>query len=239
MYIRTSRLAAEQPGLLLRGDAPFLGYLGELGRTPQELAKVFSYPFWKIAEGKSAVDQADGSVTFVVNRVTIHLLPDRFLTEAELKKEGGTFERDGKLMAAHTRYGRKKTNFDPKTVVHQQVGNEFMVVDYTDPTFEIFIQTVYRKSGNARTLAQARNLRSGYGLGKTLQEHENWHTAYALDFIRKSKPTLPDMRGSSDTDFNAAVKQHFADISAIGTSISKYSEALVDCPKGRKAFFCK
>jgi hypothetical protein len=159
------------------------------------------------------------------------------LTEAEFQKKGGSFKHDSKLVRGNTRWSWQKTNFDPKSVQFQRVNGLFMVTDYTEPTFEISIQTFYRKGNGISTLAQVRALSSGYGKGKTLREHESWHAADAIDFIRKSKPTLPDMRGSSSEDFNKELKSYFDRVRNIGKEIEKYSQKQTDC-SGRKAFFC-
>ena len=99
--------------------------------------------FWKLPEGKNYQEFADGSFRFMVNGVTIHMLPDELLTEEEFQKKGGSFKRDSRLVRGNTRWGWKKTNFDTKSVQYQKVNALFMVTDYQEPTFEIYIQTFY------------------------------------------------------------------------------------------------
>jgi hypothetical protein len=207
----------------------------------QNLKNRFTYPFWNLPEGKSATQNVDGSFTFEVNGVTIHMLPDRLLTEEEFKKEGNTFkyDNDERLARAEAKYGYKKINFDPSSIQYMQAGNERMVTDYREPTFEISIQVFYRKSKRASTLAKARSLRSAYGRGQTLRGHESWHVADAIDYIRRYRPTLPDMRGLLEDDINRALRSYYDAVQKIGTAIERYSEAKTDCIGRRKASFCK
>ena len=175
----------------------------------KDLERKFTFPFWKLPEGKNYQEFADGSFRFEVNGVTIHMFPDELLTEEEYQKKGGSFKHDSRLVTGNTRWGWKKTNFDTKSVQYQRVNGSFMVTDYKEPTFEIYIQTFYRKGNGIYTLAKARSLSSGYGKGKTLREHESWHAADGIDYIKKLRPSLPDMRGSSSDDFNNALSSYY------------------------------
>lgn len=63
----------------------------------------FTYPFWNLKEGKGVKPEADDSVVLLVNGVRVHLLPDRFASEKELKKKGDTFRGKSKgLSGART-----------------------------------------------------------------------------------------------------------------------------------------
>jgi hypothetical protein len=223
-------------------------FLSGLGQDPATKAKIkdfekrFSFPFWNLPEGKIAKENADGSVTFVINGVTIHMLPDKFLTEEEYQREGGTFEHDGprgrgKFAAARTSRWLVKTDFDVKSIKTSRTQFGVTVDDYQEPTFEIAIQVRYRKTRAISTLAKARRLSSGYGKGKTLREHENWHVSDTIDYIKKYKPTLPEMRGVFQADFNEELKKYYTAVSSIATTISAYSRHETDCSV-RKAFFC-
>ncbi len=57
----------------------------------KDLENKFTFPFWKLPEGKNYQEFADGSFRFVVNGVTIHMFPDELLTEEEYQKKGGSF----------------------------------------------------------------------------------------------------------------------------------------------------
>lgn len=202
----------------------------------------FTYPFWNLKEGKGKQPDKDGSVSFMVGGVRIRLHPDQFLTENEYQKQGDSFksERLPEGSSAQTNWKYAGVDWDPKSVSQQDMGQGvFMVTDYVDPVVEISIRTTYRRTPQVRSLRAARQVRSGYGLGRTLQEHEAYHVADGINYARTVGPRLPDSRGLEVSNFNTSLKAFFAQAANVGAEIGIHSRQRTDCAGKRKAPFCK
>ncbi|MGH3925908.1 MAG: hypothetical protein ACRDTT_24120, partial [Pseudonocardiaceae bacterium] len=180
-------------------------------------------------------------VVLLINGVRVRLLPDRFASEDELKKQGETFEGEGKsLPGAVTRWNYAGMTWDPKSVKHEPMGSgQWMVVDYVDPVVEVSVQVTYRKSKKAPSLSAARGLRSAYGKGGTLKEHERSHVEDGISYARANGPVLGNGRGQEANEFNAQFNKFKAAALDVGTDIAAYSRARTDCPGKRNAAFCK
>ena len=196
-------------------------------------------------EGKKARKNPGGSVTFVVNGVVIRLVPDQPLTDEERKtKQKLTFKRGTRWTGAKTVFRWVRTHFDLKSVQTVEVsdptsrGNKLMVMGYLEPTCEMSIQVFYRKTKRTPTLEKARNLLSAYGKGKTLQKHERWHVAGAIDYIKTTCPRFVDGVGLLAEDFNQSLESFYRAAKGIGKTISEYSRQMTDCTGKRKADFC-
>lgn len=211
----------------------------EAAAALKKLRDTYSYAYWLLAEGKGVQPNASGEVTLMVNGVRVKILPDRLLTEAEFKAQGGSFEVDGHLFAAVTSHDFGGVTWDPKSLKTTRMGDSFVVDDYTEPVAEVTLRTTYRKISAKRTLAQARGVNSGYGKGRTLQDHEASHSADAIAYIRANGPRLADGRGLDAANFNTLLGAYFDVARHLSANISAYSKASTDCPGKRNAFFCK
>jgi hypothetical protein len=146
---------------------------------------------------------------------------------------------DGQGYAARTTYHFGGVTFDPKSVKTSRVDDKFMVDDYAEPVAEVQLQTTYRKTSPSMTLADARRQRSGYGKGRTLQDHEASHSADAIAYVQANGPKLAEGRGMENGAFNAMLTAYYAAATGLPGAISAYSKARTDCPGTRDAVFCK
>lgn len=204
----------------------------------KKLRDTYTYAYWTLAEAKGVQPDASGAATLMVNGVRVTVLPDQVLTEAEYKAQGDSFEVDGKLYAASTTFHRGAITWDPKSLRTTRVGDSYMVEDYTEPVAEVLIRTSYRKTSAKVTLAGARGVKSGYGKGDTLQDHEASHVADAIAYIRANGPRLTDGRGMDADEFNRMLQTYFDAVRNISKAIGDYSRGKTDCPGTRNAVFC-
>jgi hypothetical protein len=219
--------------------APGAAKKAEEAKALKAMKAAFTYPFWLLAEGKGVRPGSSGDATIRVDGVAIRILPDRFLTEGEFVAAGGTFKRDHGFAGAVTNFSYDGVDWDPKSLQPMDLGGgTYVVQDYKEPTAKIRIQTIYRKTKKVRTLQAARALRSAYGKGTLLQDHEASHVADAIGYVRANGPRLPDLRGAAADDFNKQLKAYFDAAQRVGADISTYSGARTDCPGTRNAVFC-
>jgi hypothetical protein len=205
----------------------------------KKLKADYTYAFWALPEAKGAQPDAAGAAKFMVNGVRIAVLPDRLLTEKEFQAEGGSFKVDGHLYAARTTYHFGGVTFDPKSVKTSRVDDKFMVDDYAEPVAEVQLRTTYRKTSPSMTLADARRQSSGYGKGRTLQDHEASHSVDAIAYVQANGPRLAEGRGMENGAFNDMLTAYYAAATGLPSAISAYSKARTDCPGTRDAVFCK
>jgi len=204
----------------------------------KKLRDTYTYAYWMLAEAKGVQPDASGAATFLVNGVRVNVLPDQVLTEAEFKAQGESFEVDGKLYAAVTSFHPGAITWDPKSVRTTRVGDSFMVDDYTEPVAQVSIRTSYRKTSAKVALAGARSVKSGYGKGNTLQDHEASHVADAIAYVRANGPRLADGRGMEANEFNRMLLAYFDAAMNMSKTIGDYSRGKTDCPGTRNAVFC-
>lgn len=225
----------------LEAELRFLG-VPDHEASLASLKAAFTYPFWNLKEGKGVQPDQDGSVRLMVGGVRIRLHSDQFLTQEEYEKQGGSFksEETPQGSAAQTTWSFARVDWEPKSVVQQDMGQGlFMVADYTDPVVNIAIRTTYRRTPRIRSLRAARSVASGYGLGRTLQEHEAYHVADGINYARTIGPRFPDSRGAEINEFNKSLRAFFAQAANVGAEIGKYSRQRTDCAGKKKAPFCK
>jgi len=233
----------EGPGGLVVQRQPKLPKVdpkAEDARILKAMKANFTYAFWSLPEAKGVRPGSSGDATFIVNGVAVRILPDRYLTEPEYVAAGGSFKDGNRDSAAETSWNYDGVDWDPKSVQATAMAGtgQYMIDDYIEPVAKLRIQTTYQKKRGGASLKAARGVRSGYGKGLLLQDHEASHVKDAIDYIRSNGPRLPDGRGSESNAFNASVKAYLQAARDLGGSISTYSRAKTDCPGTRNAAFC-